>query len=78
LKSIIKIGTTVLEVEPEMILCVCRGVSASTVDETIGCGAASVEEVVRRCGAGGDCGTCHDEIRELLRTASRPALEVAA
>jgi len=61
-----------------MILCVCRGVSEREVDETIGCGAATVDDVVRRCGAGGDCGTCHDEIRQLLRTSTRPALEFAA
>lgn len=61
-----------------MILCVCRGVSEHEVGETIGRGAASVEEVARHCGAGRDCGTCRDEIRDLLRTSARPSIEVAA
>jgi bacterioferritin-associated ferredoxin len=53
-----------------MMLCVCRGVSEGEVGESIAGGAASVEAVVRRCGAGGDCGACHDEIRELLDAAT--------
>lgn len=61
-----------------MVLCVCRGVSEHEVGETIAKGAGSVDAVVRRCGAGGDCGACLDEIRDLLCGARRPAFEVAA
>lgn len=63
-----------------MMLCLCRGVSEREVGESIAGGAASVEAIVRRCGAGGDCGACHDEIRELLDTAAgRPRrLDAAA
>jgi bacterioferritin-associated ferredoxin len=64
--------------EAEMILCVCRGVSEREVGETIGRGAASVDEVAHHCGAGLDCGTCRHDIHELLRTSARPSIEVAA
>jgi len=61
-----------------MILCVCRGVSERAVTESIADGAGNVDAVMRRCGAGGDCGACHDDIRELLGVAPRTSLEVAA
>jgi len=61
-----------------MILCVCQGVSERAVCETIVEGAESIDAVTRRCGAGGDCGSCHDEIREMIHAAARPALHVAA
>lgn len=62
-----------------MILCVCQGVTEREIGETIAGGAASVEAVVRQCGAGGDCGSCHDEIRQLLHSPGPSSrLEVAA
>ncbi len=61
-----------------MIVCVCRGVSEREVGESIAGGAVSVDAVVRQCGAGGDCGSCHDEIRQLLRSTCRPPIEAAA
>lgn len=61
-----------------MILCVCQGVSHHEVGETIAGGAASVDAVTRRCGAGGDCGACHDEIRQLIDRGRRSSIDVAA
>ena len=61
-----------------MILCVCVGLSEREVGETIAGGAASVEAIARSCGAGGDCGSCRDEIRELLRSAVQSPLDAAA
>jgi len=59
-----------------MILCVCRGVSEREVAEVVAEGAASVAEVRRVCGAGGDCGSCLADIRAQLdaaRACSRAA-----
>ncbi len=61
-----------------MILCVCRGVSEREIGETIAGGAESVECVAKRCGAGGDCGACRDQIRSLLDAHARPAVDRAA
>ena len=55
-----------------MLTCICRGVSEGEVGETIRRGASSVTDVVRRCGAGTGCGSCHEEIRALLE-AAQPA-----
>jgi len=52
-----------------MILCICRGVSEREVAEVVAQGAASVAEVRRACGAGGDCGSCVGDIRAQLGTA---------
>lgn len=49
-----------------MIVCLCKGVSCSTVRRAIGEGAMSVEDVGRACGAGTDCGGCQGAIEDLL------------
>jgi bacterioferritin-associated ferredoxin len=52
-----------------MFVCMCRAVTLRTIRTAIEAGADSVESVERRCGAGGDCGSCHDEIADILRAA---------
>ena len=52
-----------------MIVCLCKGVSCSTVRRAIACGAETLDEVGRACGAGTDCGSCHSEVQHLLRDA---------
>jgi bacterioferritin-associated ferredoxin len=52
-----------------MILCICRGVSEREVSEAVAQGAASVSEVRRACGAGGDCGSCIADIKAQLAAA---------
>ena len=49
-----------------MYVCICKGVTLGTVREVIGDGAATVDEVERRCRAGGDCGACRETIAELI------------
>ena len=57
-----------------MILCMCRGVSDRRVLDAIRSGARTLEDVAARCeGAGGDCGTCRDQLAELLAAHSAPA-----
>lgn len=69
MKTILKIGIYDVEDTGEMIVCMCRGVTDRDVDQVISSGADSVDDVVRRCGAGGDCGTCLDDICERLSRA---------
>jgi bacterioferritin-associated ferredoxin len=51
-----------------MILCHCKGVSDKSVRSAIRCGASSVRDVARACGAGTGCGGCRPLIQELIRT----------
>jgi bacterioferritin-associated ferredoxin len=62
-----------------MIVCSCLGVFERTVNRAIDAGAVTVEAVGRACGAGTDCGACHELIddliasRMLVRQAGAPA-----
>ena len=53
-----------------MYVCICKGVTLKTVREVVAQGASTVDEVERRCGAGGDCGSCRDAIGEIILDAS--------
>jgi bacterioferritin-associated ferredoxin len=74
LKTILKIVIRDLT----MILCVCRAVSDSQVSECIAAGATDADEVTRRCGAGGDCGSCLLDIESRLAESSTRRIGVAA
>jgi bacterioferritin-associated ferredoxin len=52
-----------------MIICLCLGVSAASVQAAIAEGAQTIERVARACGAGTGCGACHGMIEDLLRNA---------
>jgi len=49
-----------------MIVCLCKGVSCGTIRNVIAQGASTVEEVGMSCGAGTDCGGCHNTIEDIL------------
>ncbi|HEX3946534.1 MAG TPA: (2Fe-2S)-binding protein [Acidimicrobiales bacterium] len=49
-----------------MLICSCKAVNDRTVRAAIGSGAATVDEVTRRCKAGGGCGGCHSMLQRLL------------
>lgn len=49
-----------------MILCLCHAVSDAEIKDHIADGAHSVEAVGRACGAGTDCGSCREEISDLI------------
>ena len=53
-----------------MYVCVCLAVTDSQVTSAIEGGASSVEAVTKRCGAGGDCGSCHEMIEEMIEAKS--------
>ena len=55
-----------------MIVCNCRGASDRDVKSAVQSGAACLSEL-ERCGIGGDCGSCADMLREMIRrTATAP------
>jgi bacterioferritin-associated ferredoxin len=41
-------------------------VTQSRIRAAINAGARTVDEVTAACGAGGDCGSCRDEIQSML------------
>lgn len=49
-----------------MIVCLCHGVSERTLEKVIDDGATSLKAVERKCGAGGDCGSCHFQIAKMI------------
>jgi bacterioferritin-associated ferredoxin len=51
-----------------MFVCMCRAVKLSRLGALIDAGAVTVDAVEAACGAGGDCGTCRDEIADVIRT----------
>ena len=56
-----------------MYVCICRVVSQSRIRAVIEAGARDVDTVTRACGAGGDCGSCRDEIQSMLDEAHADA-----
>ncbi len=51
-----------------MIICICEGVNDKTIAKEIERGAPSVQAIKRRCGAGGGCGQCVADLKQMLRT----------
>lgn len=49
-----------------MLLCHCRGVNDRVIATAIACGARTVDEVAKACGAGARCGGCVPAIEDLL------------
>lgn len=50
-----------------MIVCLCKGVSSSTIDAEVERGARTVASVAKACQAGTCCGMCVGQIRDLIR-----------
>jgi bacterioferritin-associated ferredoxin len=51
-----------------MIICICEGVNDKTISKEIQRGASSVRAIRRRCGAGGGCGQCVADLKQMLQT----------
>ena len=49
-----------------VIVCHCNGVSDREVRGAIERGAHATESVLRACGAGSDCGSCHAVVEQIL------------
>lgn len=64
-----------------MYVCVCLAVTETEVRTAIQAGATTREVVTQHCRAGGDCGSCHGMINQMIEDhledqleASRPSL----
>ncbi len=49
-----------------MFVCVCHAVTDREVERAVEGGAKTREAVTRACGAGGDCGACHQTIEDMI------------
>ena len=52
-----------------MIVCICQAVDEREIRRTVAAGARTLGELMRRCGAGTDCGSCHQELEHALARA---------
>jgi len=51
-------------------ICLCLGVTTSTVQQAIDAGARSTRQVAEACGAGSVCGRCNHTIRTMIEAAA--------
>jgi bacterioferritin-associated ferredoxin len=49
-----------------MIVCDCEQVIDKTINTCVDRGANTLGQVARACGAGTQCGGCHNDIRQLV------------
>ena len=61
-----------------MFVCHCRAVSDRVVRAAVEAGDRTIEELGRSCGAGTDCGGCHEVLAELLDPHERELVSVGA
>lgn len=55
-----------------MIVCHCETVSDRTVAALAAQGCHSIERISAACGAGSDCGGCHDVIEDIIEESVTP------
>ncbi len=60
-----------------MIICLCEGVSDKSVEKAVRCGAETVKEVGKLCGAGTGCNSCHCDIKKIIREEGKRAESLA-
>jgi bacterioferritin-associated ferredoxin len=53
-----------------LYICLCLGVTTSTVQQAIDAGARSTKQVAEACGAGSVCGRCGHTIRTMIEAAA--------
>ena len=56
--------------------CLCNQVTDREVLEAIESGARCVDSVTARCRAGGDCGSCHPTIEDLIEESMDSAVAI--
>jgi bacterioferritin-associated ferredoxin len=49
-----------------MYVCLCMGVSNTSVADAIEAGASTTNEVAAACGAGSECGRCRRTVRAII------------
>ena len=50
-----------------MYVCVCTGLDEKSLKEMSDQGTDTLSKVIKKCGAGGDCGTCAFKINRILK-----------
>lgn len=61
-----------------MLVCLCKGVSDKTVRWLVQNGSNCVKDVMAKCRAGTDCGTCVASLKVLVETTKAEAAGDAA
>ncbi len=51
-----------------MYVCICHAVTDSQIEHAVDSGADTLEQVALDTRAGASCGTCHDQIEELIES----------
>lgn len=54
-----------------MILCLCRQISEDQFCRTVKQSCSGFDQVCRKTGAGGDCGSCLDEVKRLYHEVTK-------
>jgi bacterioferritin-associated ferredoxin len=49
-----------------MYVCVCFAVTDREIEAAVDAGAETCEAVTKACEAGGDCGSCHEMIEQII------------
>lgn len=49
-----------------MLVCICKAVSDRRIREEVRRGARSLAQVRQACNAGGDCGSCTRQIKQII------------
>ena len=49
-----------------MVVCVCAESREKDIEKALDAGACSLDEIGDRCGAGRDCGLCHEALLAML------------
>ena len=49
-----------------MIVCICRGIGDRHLEALVASGARTLQKVEQACGAGGDCGSCREEVERII------------
>jgi bacterioferritin-associated ferredoxin len=58
-----------------MLVCLCKGVSDKTVRWLVQNGSGCVKDVMSKCRAGTDCGTCVSHLKALVETTKAEAAQ---
>lgn len=61
----------VTRADHDPIICVCKQVSEDEIVAVIEAGANDLPAILAACGASTECGTCTDDVRELLAEVGR-------
>lgn len=53
-----------------MYVCLCLGITNTTVSEAVARGATTTRQIAAACGAGSECGRCRRTVRAVIESLS--------